>query len=542
MIDRGFRGAGSWLAALALLAATGQGCGDTRPCRTGTIFLTVKAGNVDADHVVIQVATDGVSGTPTSLPLNGAKGGGVEVTFPAGYVENKSVSVTAWLEKNGAQVSSSQIASTRLAPGCSALEVQFDRGDAGRPDTSSASGGRGGADVPGSGGRGTGGGQGGNAGNAGSTGGTSGSGGAASGGAGAAASGGAAGRAAGGGAGGAVGGRGGAATGGRAAGGSGDAAAGGAGGRACVPTATVENCYNNLDDDCNGLADCADTAGCSPTSQCQAIDPTMGMVGASVAASAACPTGAPMQRALNSGLMASGCTGCSCLTGTAALTCSAQIYGYTSADTAAAMCAANTGGTLVATLTSAQACTTPNWGGTIGFVYGIRASMFAGTPSGTCTPGGTPTKGTPTWGSSTKFCGVPAVGGGCATGQVCVPKPVVAAGACLLMDGARACPTGLRASSWFTGFTDTRTCGACSCGAPTGGDCGSMLIGAGSDYSCPPSSVVGYVRTGDHLCLPAGTYSPGVQFSGTPVAPTCAAAAAVTGALTTSGPQTLCCI
>ena len=54
----------------------------------------------------------------------------------------------------------------------------------------------------------------------------------------------------------------------------------------------------------------------------------MGMVGASVAASAACPTGAPTQRALNSGLMATGCTGCSCATGTAALTCSAQIYGY----------------------------------------------------------------------------------------------------------------------------------------------------------------------------------------------------------------------
>jgi hypothetical protein len=77
---------------------------------------------------------------------------------------------------------------------------------------------------------------------------------------------------------------------------------------------------------------------------------------------------------------------------------------------------------------------------------------------------------------------------------------------------------------------------------PAGGDCGSMLIGAGNDYSCPPASVLGYVRTGDHLCLPDGAYSPGLQFSGTPVAPTCPAASAVTGTVTTSGPQTLCCI
>jgi hypothetical protein len=68
------------------------------------------------------------------------------------------------------------------------------------------------------------------------------------------------------------------------------------------------------------------------------------------------------------------------------------------------------------------------------------------------------------------------------------------------------------------------------------------LIGTGNDYSCPPSSVLGYVRTGDHLCLPNGNYSPGLQFSGMPVAPTCAPASAVSGVVTASGPQTLCCL
>lgn len=268
----------------------------------------------------------------------------------------------------------------------------------------------------------------------------------------------------------------------------------------------------------------------------------MGTVGASVATSAVCPTGAPTQRALNSGLMATGCTGCTCAQGTAALTCSAQIYGYGTAAEGTAMCTGNTGGTLVATLTSAQACTTPNWVSNTGFVYGIRATAFTGTPSGVCSPGGTATKGAPVWGATTKFCTVPAVGAGCPTGQVCMPRPVVAAGACLLMEGAKTCPAGLKQSAWFTGFTDTRTCGACACGAPTGGDCASMLIGAGSDYTCPPSSVLGYVRSGDRLCLPNGAYSPGLQFSGTPVAPTCAANSTVSGTLSATGPATLCCI
>ena len=130
-------------------------------------------------------------------------------------------------------------------------------------------------------------------------------------------------------------------------------------------------------------------------------------------------------------------------------------------------------------------------------------------------------------------------------GYSCVPRPVAAAGACVLLTASQTCPASTaRASTWFTGFTDNRVCGACQCGAPTGGDCGSMIIGAGSDYSCPtasPTSTLGYVRSGDKLCN-LNAYSPGIEFSGSPQPPSCAATSAMSGSVATTGPKTLCCL
>ena len=55
--------------------------------------------------------------------------------------------------------------------------------------------------------------------------------------------------------------------------------AGGAGkSGTCVPTG-AENCFNGVDDDCNGHVDCDDPACGSGVAQCVALDPTAAPIG-----------------------------------------------------------------------------------------------------------------------------------------------------------------------------------------------------------------------------------------------------------------------
>ncbi len=546
------------LGVVAVLVA--DGCGNTRPCRQGTVFASLRLGPYgSADSLTIDVTVEGQVARQKVVALSGAASGGFEVTFPSGYPADTAVTIVVTLAQ-ASVVLGSRTVSTVLAPGCTSIEFDFGGVDAGA-DAVAGSGGR----PSGTGGRGTGGGAGapGSGGGGGAGGGTGGS--ATGGGGGGGATGGTGGSATGGGAGGGVtggrgGGTGGGVTAGRGGGGTGGGATGGAvtggrgggggmaggGGRGgtCVATNMAENCFNNLDDDCNGFTDCADMAGCSATAQCVPIDPTGGTVGASVQPSVACPAGAANFITLGSALTAAGCTGCSCMQGSAGLTCSADIYGYYTS--ASPECTANSGGQLVTTISSASGCVgnVPWSDVSFGTIYGMRMGPWRGTPTGTCLPSGAPAKGTPVWGSSTKFCGLPAVGGGCGAAQACIPRTVGATAPCLLLEGARMCPAGLRQTAWSTGFTDTRVCGACACGTPTGGNCNSMLIGAGSDYTCPTaSSSVGYLSaTMPNRCFPNGVYHPGLQTSGTAVAPTCQASTAVSGALTPTGAQTLCCL
>jgi hypothetical protein len=70
-----------------------------------------------------------------------------------------------------------------------------------------------------------------------------------------------------------------------------------------------------------------------------------------------------------------------------------------------------------------------------------------------------------------------------------------------------------------------------------------MIIAVGSDSTCSGAAIDGYLRDGNHLCVGApGVSSAGLQFMGTPIAPTCASFASSSGALSATGPQTLCCM
>jgi hypothetical protein len=498
---------GAWLFLAALIAA---GCSKTESCRTGTLFLNVGLGaytNADELDVDVSIAGGADGGVPrhTVLTLKpGHPTGGVEVDFPDGYPTDKSVTVTLTLRSMGAEVAQQVSPVSALPPGCTALTVDFAAADggAGGAGGTSGAGGRGAAGTTGAAG------QGGVAGGGGSGGTT-----------GAAGSAGQAG-----------------AAGGVTGSGGGKAGAGGGAGGACVPTG-AEDCFNGKDDDCDGKIDCADPD-CTPTAQCVTADPTAAPIGL-LTGTGPCPTaGYGNATKVMTGPNTLSCTGCSCKAPTD-VTCTTTLTSYN----ATALCEAEStvvekAGTF-STGDDKSCAVIPPWSvNPSGDIFGIVTTKFTAAVATGCTATGTPVVPTLTWTSNGTFCGTTSIGGGCGAGQVCVP--ITGGGSpCQLFDGNKSsCPGGAQPLLWYTGTSGTASCGACGCGAATGAGCDNVTLSVGSDYGCSGS---GSISSGGSLCFASGIYQPGVQFSGTPTAPSCQASSPYTGNLAPAGPKTLCC-
>jgi hypothetical protein len=124
---------------------------------------------------------------------------------------------------------------------------------------------------------------------------------------------------------------------------------------------------------------------------------------------------------------------------------------------------------------------------------------------GSCTPSN-PGLELSTWGNAHHLCGElsSSTSQECAPGQLCADT--VNARLCVMMDGEiDVCPSGFETERFLThrSADDTRTCSACSCGAPSGGSCGGgsydILRNADilcttfvcSMFLCPQGSVTG---------------------------------------------------
>ena len=516
---------------LLVAALAAAGCNKVESCRSGTLFLNIGLGaytNIDELDVDVAVADalDGGGPRHTVLTLKpGHLSGGVEVDFPDGYPTDKSVMVTLTLRSLGVEVAQQVSTIVALSPGCTAFSVDFAATDGG----GDGAGGHGGA--AGGGGAGTTGaaGQGGVAGGGGAgTTGAAGQGGAAGGGghAGAAA-----------GTGGGKAGTGGGATGG-SGGKAGTTGGGGAGGAVCVPTG-AEDCFNGKDDDCDGKIDCADPD-CTPTAQCVTADPTAAPIGL-LTGTGPCPTaGYGNATKIMSGPNPLTCTGCSCKA-PATVTCTTTLTSYNTA----ALCEADStvvekAGTF-STGDDKSCASIPAWSvDPSGDIFGIVTTNFTAAVASGCTAAGAPVVPTLTWTSNGTFCATASIGGGCGAGQVCVPSVGAGGGSpCQLFDGNKtSCPGGATPLPWYTGSSGTASCGACACGAATGASCDNVSLSVGSDYGC---SGFGNISSGGTLCFAAGIDQPGVQFSGTPTAPSCQASSPYTGNLAAAGPKTLCC-
>jgi hypothetical protein len=302
----------------------------------------------------------------------------------------------------------------------------------------------------------------------------------------------------------------------------------------CVPT--MENCFNGVDDDCDGLADCADpdcSGGASPQAVC-VPDPGSFTAGTTVGATSACPSAWPSPTPISAGMSStcdgSGCIGCNLISDWAQTDdCYVVLY-----DWGASVCLGGTGNEI---RTSGVCKSISTIGG--GDYHSIVGPNYEGFCSGS---GGTSTK-VASWGTNEKFCGGGPVGAGCNAGSMCVPA---APNHCVIKTGSQvACPTNytLNTTRFYTSFDDSGRSCSCTCklngsggcsGTPTvelftGSDCtsapGTQLNSLGCDASQDLSSFNQALATGVTVTSHAS----------------CSTSTSQTGSTALLGEQTVCC-
>lgn len=219
----------------------------------------------------------------------------------------------------------------------------------------------------------------------------------------------------------------------------------------CVKTGP-ESCEDGLDNDCNGLVDCADPA-CQPTHQCvDAVPVGWDLVAFSPNTRPACPAGygaaVDIKDVLGTG---SGTCSCSCSPDVGSCAPVGVVVGNDNAC----------GGAPV-TVTPNTNCTplptnvvVPT-GQTFGSIK-LPAKPTSCAPS-TTLAGGTIAEG--------RTCAAPpTTGKGCQGNQVCIKKPT-GLGLCVTKPGQNACPLVFtqQRTAGSDATTDNRNCNACTCG------------------------------------------------------------------------------
>jgi hypothetical protein len=328
-----------------------------------------------------------------------------------------------------------------------------------------------------------------------------------------------------------------------------------------APRPAEANCFDGLDDNGDGLADCADPT-CAAVATCVAEVPAdwtgYDHLFDGSGAAPACPSlFAQSATPGNSGLTAdpASCGACAC-GAPANLTCDMPDAMFVQDATC------GNAGNFVTQLSVPAA-----WDGTCtgtDFAPGGRntcgnngtspcnAAVLADAPvvtGGSCGASGGASTVTPSSFTGAGFaCAGAPHGGGCTGTEVCQPKPAAPfeSGICIHHDGDVACPVGTPFTArhvFYTGVDDTRGCSACACGAPAGATCSATISVYASGSSC----------TG----TPAATFAAGTctNLAGNPqitvrkatiTAPTggaCpASGGAATGSATGTGATTYCCI
>jgi hypothetical protein len=329
---------------------------------------------------------------------------------------------------------------------------------------------------------------------------------------------------------------------------------------ACVATG-AEICTNGIDDDCNGLTDCADPACSAYTCVLPAPSGWTGPVALWQAMGSAtapgCQSGFGNPIDTNAGLTFSPASCGSCTCSASGQTCSPAGTFHPDQACAMATCAS-------ATPASDGTCTavaSNSCGSGGSFAMGAALPMPSG---GSCTTNaGSVTVPPVSWTTSARICsytGPTDTPGGCTSGgNQCVLAPTGNYGSTLCIFSSMnpaptSCPTGYAVMGpfvFYAGAADTRGCGGCACaGAPTGGSCSGTVslygTSAGGCSGTPATYTLGSACQCYGGCSqPSLAAAPGYVKAGyTVAAGTCSVTAQPTpnGMVVPTGPTTVCCM
>jgi hypothetical protein len=298
-------------------------------------------------------------------------------------------------------------------------------------------------------------------------------------------------------------------------------------GDACKPT---EDCTNGIDDNCNGLVDCADPACTTAGFACTAATVPAGWtyVAFSGKTRPVCPAMYGTEQAVISsvGGAADSC-GCTCAGSAATCGGTATYYQYTSPG------ACVTNQTPVTLDVNNGACSGVSTSVTANDFYQLYYGSTAQAQQAACSGTGMITAApAPTFNAGATCVGPSQLGAGCTAGACAPPTGTVFAG-CIEHSGDMACPTfgftqQTLVSTGTPGWTDKRTCGDCPCA--TSLSCGTVsnvalfangTCAGGASYNIntgcqEPTSgagigsyVVSYASSGSASCQPTGSAAPG---------------------------------
>jgi hypothetical protein len=302
----------------------------------------------------------------------------------------------------------------------------------------------------------------------------------------------------------------------------------------CVATG-AENCTNGVDDDCNGLVDCADPACGTQGYACVAALPAKGwdFEAFSAASQAGCPATLTQKKVdVDPTNLGPATCGCTCGVGTQPSCDTGNIAASGGTDNT---CGAGSG-MLPANGGQCNTMTLP--------VGPYEKATPPGPTGGTCTANVSVTKPTTGATQGETCAGETAFGGGCSGTDVCALVPTGYT-ACLHHGGANMmCPVGYATSHAVGTLQDTRGCGNCMCAPPTATCSGNwnFFTAAG----CTGAVTLSVTANGQ--CNATGNQNPAAMFQSnqlvaTPNNTACAMPAAPmpTGTVTLTGADTLCC-
>lgn len=297
-----------------------------------------------------------------------------------------------------------------------------------------------------------------------------------------------------------------------------------------------EQCTNGVDDDCNGLADCADPACTTAGYACVGTFPGgWQYVPFDAASQAGCPAGLTQSKVDvdPQNLSTSATCSCACAAGGAV---SCEVGGIATKFGPDGTCGAPTVPPFPA---NGGNCNTQN--------LMVEPYVEATPPpatGGTCAANPTTTV-PPTDATQGEYCpGQKAYGGGCSTGQVCALAP---AGyqQCIHHGGVMACPAGSYVTAHAVGtLQDSRACSPCTCtGTPTATCAGSWSFFDGTGCSGNGLAIAVDGNCDATSSDPTHTYGSN-KYSATPSNLACSPPAAQpspTGGAALNGQDTVCC-